>query len=277
MRIRAFNYISSSYYIIVITSPILFWLYSINRISMNLFLFAEISISLALIALLLPPSSGTKPFTVRLPFSLCGLPVAVYVVAEAEILRSRHTGFGYVIALALALLITALAEEKPAKKVAIATAIVGVSLIPLFSLYVPSFGNDTWRDVLWAAQAIQMGHVTETAVKQSIYPFPVVPLEYALMSLVSELDPAWVSVVIGARYYGVMEPQTIALLWAGNYGLYVDPSFLKTFRGYLIFRPTSLDMPRVFTNGVYDVIRRGETSIVINGRIILAVVGSSGS
>jgi hypothetical protein len=40
-----------------------------------------------------------------------------------------------------------------------------------------------------------------------------------------------------------MEPQTIALLWAGNYGLYVDPRFLKTFRGYLMVRLTSLDMP----------------------------------
>jgi hypothetical protein len=121
----------------------------------------------------------------------------VYVVAEAEILIFKHTCLGYVVALGLALLITALAEEKSAKKVAVAAAIVGASLIPLYTLYAPSFGNDTWRDIKWAAQALQAGHVTETAIRHSAYPFPMVPLEYALMSLMSGLDPAWASVVTG--------------------------------------------------------------------------------
>jgi hypothetical protein len=61
----------------------------------------------------------------------------VYIVAETELLDLRNTGLGYVIALAFTLLITALAEEKPAKKVAVATAIVGTSLIPLYTLYAP--------------------------------------------------------------------------------------------------------------------------------------------
>jgi len=167
---------------------------------MNLLLFAEITISLALIALLLPPGNGTRPVIVRLPVSLWALPVAVYVIAEAEIILFKHTGLGYVIALSLALLITALADEKPAKKVAVATAIVGASLVQLYTLYVPSFGNDTWRDIIWAAQALQAGHVTETAVRHSAYPFPMVPLEYALMSLMSGLDPVWASVVTGLLY-----------------------------------------------------------------------------
>jgi len=64
-------------------------------------------------------------------------------VAETELLHLRHTGLGYVIALAFTLLITVLAEEKPAKKAAVATAIVGASSIPIYTLYVPSYGNDT--------------------------------------------------------------------------------------------------------------------------------------
>jgi hypothetical protein len=71
---------------------VLLWLYSMNRISMNLLLFAEITTPLALIALLLPPSNGTRPFIVRLPASLWTLPVAVYVVAETEIIFFKHTG-----------------------------------------------------------------------------------------------------------------------------------------------------------------------------------------
>ena len=186
--------------VLFIASLALFWLHYTNHISISQLLFAEISLALALITLLLPPASDTRSLDARLPISLWILPIAVYVVAETEILLFRHTGLGYVMALTLALILTVLAREKPAKKVAIATAIVGASLIPLYSLFVPSFGNDTWRDILWAAQAIRVGHVTETAVKHSAYPFPMVPLEYALMSMVSVLDPVWSSVVMGLLY-----------------------------------------------------------------------------
>jgi len=73
---------------------------------------------------------------------------------------------------------------------------VGASLIPLYTLYAPSFGNDTWRDIIWATQALQAGHITETTVRHSAYPFPMGPLEYALVSLMSGLDPAWAITVI---------------------------------------------------------------------------------
>jgi len=185
--------------LLVVISVILLWLYLMNHISTNQLLFAEITTSLALIALLLPSSNDIGLFLVRLSVSPWILPVAVYVVAEAEILMFKHTGLGYVVALGLALLITVLSEGKPAKKVAVATAIVGASLIPLYTLYAPSFGNDTWRDIGWATQALQAGHVTET-FRHSAYPFPMVPLEYALTSLLSGLDPVLTSVVMGLLY-----------------------------------------------------------------------------
>ncbi len=212
--------------LLAVLSTALLWLYSMNRISMNLLLFAEITISLALIALLLPPGNGTRPVIVRLPVSLWALPVAVYVVAEAEIIFSKHTGLGYVIAPSLALLATALADEKPAKKVAVATAIVGPSLIPLYTLYAPSFGNDTWRDIIWAAQALQTGHVTETTVRHLAYPFPMVPLEYALVSLMSELDPAWASVVMGLLY--LLQLPLVVFLLSRRFGGFDD------FRGAFV-------------------------------------------
>jgi len=212
--------------LLVVLSTALLWLYSMNRISMNLLLFAEITSSLALIALLLPPGNGTRPFIVRLPASLWTLPVAVYVIAEAEIILSKHTGLGYVIALSLALLITALADERPAKKVAVATAIVGASLIQLCTLYVPSFGNDTWRDIMWASQALQVGHVTETTIKQSVYPFPMVPLEYASVSLMSGLDSVWASVVMGILY--LVQLPLLVFLLSRRFGLFDD------FRGAFV-------------------------------------------
>ncbi len=197
--------------LLVIALLTLFWFYYINRISVGQLLFVEISLSLALVALLLPSSNSAKPFSIRLPVSLWIFPVAVYIVAETELLHLRHTGLGYIIALAFTLLITALADEKPAKKVAVATAIVGASSIPLYTLYAPSFGNDTWRDIIWAAQALRAGHVTETTVRHLAYPFPMVPLEYALVSLMSGLDPVWASVITGLLYL-VQLPLLVFLL-----------------------------------------------------------------
>jgi hypothetical protein len=147
----------------------------------------------------------------EMPFSLWLLPVAVFTVSVVEIFLLRRTGLGYVVALAAALTVTAFAREKPMKKVMVATAIVGASLIPLYTLYVPSFGLDTWRDIIWTAQALQAGHVTETTVRHSAYPFPMVPLEYALVSLMSGLDLAWVSVIIGLLYL-VQLPLLVFLL-----------------------------------------------------------------
>jgi len=206
--------------LLIIALLTLFWFYYTNRISAGQLLFAEISLSLALVALLLPSSNSAKPFSIRLPVSLWIFPVAVYTVAETELLHLRHTGLGYVIALAFTLLITVLAEEKPAKKVAVATAIVGASSIPLYTLYVPSFGNDTWRDILWGSQALQAGHVTETTVRHSAYPFPMVPLEYALVSLMSGLDPVWTSVVMGLLY--LLQLPLLVFLLSRRFGGFDD-------------------------------------------------------
>jgi hypothetical protein len=75
----------------------------------------------------------------------------------------------------------------------------------------PPFGLDTWRDIIWTAQALQEGHVTETTLRHSAYPFPVVPLEYTLVSLMSELDPVWASVVMGLLYL-LQSPLMVFLL-----------------------------------------------------------------
>jgi hypothetical protein len=73
-----------------------------------------------------------------------------------------------------------------------------------------------------------------------------------------------------------LEPPTLTLFWAGNYGLYVDSKFLNKFRGYVMIRPESLDMPGVFSYEIYDIIHRGKWSIIINGKIIIAIADGHG-
>jgi len=207
-------------FIIIIVSLGLFWLNYTNRISINQLLIGEITLSLALVALLLPPGSDIKSLSLPISFPLWVLPVAVYLVSEVEILLFRHTGLCYLLTLALALILTVLAEEKPAKKVAMTMSIIGVSLIPLYSLYVPSFGNDTWRDIIWALRTLKVGHVTKTGISHIAYPFPMVPLEYALMSLVSGLDPAWASVVTGLLY--LLQLPLLVFLLSRRFGGFDD-------------------------------------------------------
>jgi len=201
--------------LLVATALVFATLYVANRLSINALIYVEITLALAILALLLPTDvnrSKNKEIPMfKMPFSLWLLPIAVFTVSVVEIFLLRRTGLGYVVALAAALTVTAFAREKPMKKVMVATAIVGASLIPLYTLYVPSFGLDTWRDIMWTAQALHAGHVTETTVRHSAYPFPMVPLEYALVSLMSGLDPAWASVVMGLLYL-VQLPLLVFLL-----------------------------------------------------------------
>jgi len=222
--------------LLVATALVFATLYVANRLSINALIYVEITLALAVLALLLPTdvnrSKSKEQPTFKMPFSLWFLPIAVFTVSEVEILLLRGTGLGYVVALAAALTVTAFAREKPMKKVMLATAIVGVSLVQLYTLYVPPFGLDTWRDIIWAAQALQTGHVTETTLRHLAYPFPMVPLEYALVSLISGLDPAWSSVIIGLLY--LVQLPLLVFLLSRRFGWFDD------FRGAFVLLMVSL-------------------------------------
>jgi len=236
--------------LLVVTALVFATLYVANRLSINALIYVEITLALAILALLLPTdvsrSKNKEVPILRMPFSLWLLPVAVFTVSEMEILLLRRTGLGYVVALAAALTVTAFTREKPMKKVMVATAIVGVSLVQLYTLYVPSFGNDPWRDIRWAAQALQVGHVTETTVRHSAYPFPMVPLEYALVSLMSGLDPAWTSVVMGLLY--LLQLPLVVFLLSRRFGGFDD------FRGafVLLMAPLAIIWSAQYIPQVYS-------------------------
>ena len=219
-------------FFIIIVSLGLFYLNYTNRISINQLLFGEITLLLALVALLLPPGSDIKSLSLPIRFPIWVLPAIVYLVSEVEILLFRHTHLCYLLTLTLALILIVLADEKPAKKVAVTMSIISVSLIPLYSLYVPSFGNDTWRDIIWALQTLKVGHVTNTDIRHIAYPFPMVPLEYTLVSLISGLDPVWFSVVIGLMY--LLQLPILVFLLTRRY------SGVNDFKGALILLMASV-------------------------------------
>jgi len=187
--------------ILLIVVPLAFVpLYQRGLISLFGLIFVVITIILALIPLLLPHNGTGKVPTFKIPISLLIFSVIVYVVGQVEILIYRHTELSYLLILLSLLIMTVLSDEKPIKIIITTTAIVATTFIPLYSLYNPPFGFDTWRDTIWASHLLNEGYITESGIRHHAYPFPMVPLLYALTSLVSELDVAWTNVVIGLTY-----------------------------------------------------------------------------
>jgi len=175
-------------------------LHGAGYVNTSIFLFVEITLLLGLAASLLPPGGGRYMPVIHMPFSLWLLPVIVYVVGQTEILLFRHTSLFYLLTLSVTLILTAVAAERCVKKIAVATALVGVSIALQFSVYVPSFGNDTWRDALWAKQILERGFTANVTIKHPAYQIPMVPLFYVAISLVNGQDAVWSSVILGLLY-----------------------------------------------------------------------------
>jgi hypothetical protein len=70
----------------------------------------------------------------------------------------------------------------------------------LYSIYMPSFGNDTWRDAIQAMQIVERGGLRDLTVFHTAHPFPLVPLLYAAHSIVTNMDTIWSSNVMGILY-----------------------------------------------------------------------------
>jgi len=69
-----------------------------------------------------------------------------------------------------------------------------------YMIYSPSFGIDTWRDVIQATQVIVRGGLKDLTIVHQAYPIPVVPLLYATYSIVAGLNTLWSSSVLGLLY-----------------------------------------------------------------------------
>jgi hypothetical protein len=87
--------------LLVATALVFATLYVANRLSINTLIYVEITLALAVLALLLPTgvnrSKNKEVPMFRMPFSLWLLPIAVFTASEIEILLLGQTGLGYVV------------------------------------------------------------------------------------------------------------------------------------------------------------------------------------
>ena len=127
------------------------------------------------------------------------LPLLVFLSALFETWFLGHTGLFTVIMLVWGLVFLSLSKSKAdvAPKTSLLLAMI---VCVLYGIYTPTFGRDTWRDVIQALQIIEKGGVRDLTINHPAYPFPIVPVLYAMHSTTAGLNTLWSSSIIGLLY-----------------------------------------------------------------------------
>jgi len=76
----------------------------------------------------------------------------------------------------------------------------------------PSFGNDTWRDIMWSEETLRTGYFTESRITHLAYPVPVVVLLYSMTSLIGGFATVDSSVIVGLLYLFILGVVLITML-----------------------------------------------------------------
>uniref|UniRef100_A0A7J3ZAJ4 Uncharacterized protein n=1 Tax=Ignisphaera aggregans TaxID=334771 RepID=A0A7J3ZAJ4_9CREN len=92
----------------------------------------------------------------------------------------------------------------------------------LYGIYTPSFGSDTWHDATQATQTIARGGLKDLTIVHQAYPIPVVPLLYAVYSIVAGLNTLWSSSILGLLYL------LLVTLWVYTYAFTPNPLHIHT-------------------------------------------------
>jgi hypothetical protein len=153
----------------------------------------------ALVLLLKPPRAEEWMPKISLGKIAYALPVVVFLCASLETWSWGHLGLFSVVALMAAFTALALSDSSSPAPVAMAFSLTAI-IVALYGVYSPSFGNDTWRDVIQATQIIERGGLRGLTIFHEAYPLPVVSILYAVYSMVSGLSTPWSSSVIGLAY-----------------------------------------------------------------------------
>jgi len=73
-----------------------------------------------------------------------------------------------------------------------------------YIVFPPSFGNDTWRDIMWSEETLRTGYFTDSRITHLAYPVPLVVLLYSMISLIGGFTAIDSSVVVGLLYLFIL-------------------------------------------------------------------------
>jgi len=154
---------------------------------------------LSLIMLLKPVQQRIATLNFNLNLIVYVLPCIVSVFAIIDVYLYKHLNMFSILSLIITFMILTLSRRDLDIALFGATTLVMIIAF-LYSIYMPSFGNDTWRDAIQAMQIVERGGLRDLTVFHTAYPFPLVPLLYAAHSIVTDMDTIWSSNVMGILY-----------------------------------------------------------------------------
>jgi hypothetical protein len=154
---------------------------------------------LALIILLKPIQQKIATPNFNLSWIVYALPSIVFILTGVDVYLYKHLSIFSVLSLITIYIILTL-SRRDLDIAVFGTATLVMIIAVLYSIYMPSFGNDTWRDAIQAMQIVERGGLKDLTVFHTAYPFPLVSLLYAVHSIVTDVDTIWSSNVMGILY-----------------------------------------------------------------------------
>ena len=171
-------------------------------LTFNQFLVATIAVLLSvssIIVSLKPIQQKVATPNFNLSWIVYALPSIVFIFTGIDVYLYKHLSIFSVLSLITIFIILTLSKRDLDIAVFGATVLVMIIAI-LYSIYVPSFGMDTWRDTIQAMQIVERGGLRDLTVFHTAYPFPLVSLLYAIYGVVTNVDAIWSSNVMGVLY-----------------------------------------------------------------------------
>jgi hypothetical protein len=154
---------------------------------------------LSLIMLLKPAQQRIATLNFNLNLIVYVLPCIVFVFAIIDVYLYKHLSIFSILSLIITFMILTL-SKRDFDIALFGTATLVMIIAVLYSIYMPSFGNDTWRDAIQAMQIVERRGLRDLTVFHTAYPFPLVSLLYAVHSIVTNVDTIWSSNVMGILY-----------------------------------------------------------------------------
>ena len=151
----------------IVVGYTILWFYNYKGyLNVNQFVSATLTVLISFSTLLL--LSRSAHYEVVLPGMKLGiiayiLPYILFFCAISELRLHGHLGLLSDIALAGAYVFLVFSKSNPAV-VHTTVAVIAVLIAFLYGVYTPSFGNDTWRDAIWATQIIVRGGLKDLTV-----------------------------------------------------------------------------------------------------------------
>lgn len=137
------------------------------------------------------------------------------VLVYTEILLLGHTLYTPILLALSVAFCTFVAEAYNVRKGLISIYLpflLAVIITAHYIVFPPSFGNDTWRDIMWSEETLRTGYFTKSRITHPAYSVPLVVLLYSVTGLIEDFTVIDSSSIIGLLYLFILDVILIAAL-----------------------------------------------------------------